>query len=63
MSTGSHGDNEVEVVVLRVRLRLVLGSLEDKHIFGSLFPGPEPVCLVSLLPVQWPELPSIHLTV
>lgn len=51
MSTGSHGDNEVEVVVLGVTPGLVLASLEEMHISGSLFLGPEPGGLVSLLPV------------
>lgn len=44
MSTGSHGNNEVEVVVLGVTADPVLASLEEVHIFGSLFPGSEPVC-------------------
>lgn len=35
MSTGSHGDNEVEVVGLGVTPRLVLALLEDMHIFGA----------------------------
>lgn len=52
MSTGSHGDNEVEVVVLGITPGLVLASLEEMHNSGSLFPGPEPKCLVSMLPVQ-----------
>jgi hypothetical protein len=56
------------VVVLRAgggrgTAGLVLPSLEEMDVFGSLFPGPEPVSLLSLLPMQWPELHTIHLTV
>lgn len=39
----------------------VLALLEEVNIFGSPFPGSEPVCLVIVLPVQWPELHTNHL--
>lgn len=62
MFTGSHGNNEVEVEVLGVIADPVLALLEEVNIFGSLFPGSEPVCLVILLPVwRWPELHTNHL--
>lgn len=37
MSTGSHGNNEVEVVVLGVTADPVLASLEEKHILAHCF--------------------------
>lgn len=61
MFTGSHGNNEVEVVVLDVTADPVLALLEEVNIFDSLFPGSGPVCLVILLPVRWPELHTNHL--
>lgn len=59
--TGSHGNSEVELVVLGVTADTVLALLEEVNIFGSPFPGSEPVCLVIVLPVRWPELHTNHL--